>query len=142
MNNFPLLLEYGGERPTGVEVSPATAGPSSRTPQRDDPPRSKFLGNGETAKRRNGEHGNRVIVLKEGGMFVLRTFVDGEEQEVVKVPSAQMILDYVRATWSVGTKVQWIIIPRRPRTISSSPLVRRSLGEGGWLKRIPVGAHL
>jgi hypothetical protein len=60
------------------------------------------------------ENSNRLIVRKEGGLFVLRSFRAGQQLETVKAYSAQMTLDYVRGTWPVGTKVQWIIVPRTP----------------------------
>jgi hypothetical protein len=55
---------------------------------------------------------NKLIVRKEGGLFVLRSFRAGQQLETVKAFDAQMIIDYVNATWPVGTKVQWIIVPR------------------------------
>jgi len=63
--------------------------------------------------------GNRLIVRKEDGMFALRTFKNGKEIERVKAKEAQLILDHVRATWPVGTTVQWIIVPDRLAIIDS-----------------------
>lgn len=125
MNPQPSTNLEAGERPTEVEVRDAGL-LSSRTPQRHDPASFKF---------------NRLIVRKEGGLFVLRSFKDGHELECVKAVNAQQILDYVRSTWPVGTTIDWVIIPRAPRTITATYQLTAER-DRSWLKRIPVGSHL
>ena len=55
---------------------------------------------------------NQIIVRKEGALFVLRAFVNGSQRETVQALDAQIIVDYARATWPIGTKVRWIILPQ------------------------------
>ena len=126
MKSYPLLLEYGGERPTEVEVRTLTLSNTSRIPQRHDPPRS-----------------NRLIVRKVGGLFELRAFKNGSDTgELVKALDAQMIIDYVRATWPVGTVIDWVILPRNPgRTIMATYQLTAER-DHSWVKRIPVGARI
>ena len=54
---------------------------------------------------------NKLIVRKERGLFVLRAFRYGKEVECVKALDAQMIHQFVQATWPAGTVVNWIIVP-------------------------------
>jgi hypothetical protein len=117
MNSQPLTNSGGGERQTEVEVrsNPHT----SRTPQRHDPPLIPLA-----LPAPSGRSPYRLLVHKETGLFVLRTFHNGVEIECVKAMSAQMIQDYVRANWPVGTKVQWIIVPPF-RMISHRPFPDR-----------------
>lgn len=61
----------------------------------------------------NKNSDNELEVKKEGGLFVLRAMKDGEWLERVLAMNAQMIIDYVKATWPVGTIIQWKILPRR-----------------------------
>jgi hypothetical protein len=90
---------------------------------------------------------NKLIVRKEDGMFVLRAIRNGELLETVKAQNAQAIIDHVRATWPVGTKTQWIILPRqveggalrRPVRASFLPTANRSRS---WVVSPPTGARL
>jgi hypothetical protein len=54
---------------------------------------------------------HQLIVRKETGLFVLREFANGKCASVMKAMNAQMIQDYLGATWPVGTVAQWIIVP-------------------------------
>ncbi len=58
---------------------------------------------------------NKLIVKREGRIFVLRRIVNGQPIEVVKAMDSQMILDYVSGTWPAGTVVHWVIVPSNAR---------------------------
>ena len=53
----------------------------------------------------------QLFIRREGGLLVLRAFLNGEMMEWVKAINAQMMLDYLLENWPVGTRVEWVVMP-------------------------------
>ena len=128
--NFPLLLEYGGERTTGVEGEAETPNSQPLSP---------------VAMTRRVPRGNRLIVRRtSSGLFELRTFKNGRELECVHAMDAQMIVDYVAVTWPVGTVIDWVIVPAARKETAHRQFSdrKRYLARHTWLVAPPIGARL
>ena len=80
----------------------------------------------EPTKVRDDASPSKIIVLKETGGYVLREFAGQRVLVTVQAQTAQMIIDYIDATWSRGTKVIWrVAVPFR-RVARSSPVTRHT----------------
>ncbi len=55
---------------------------------------------------------NKIIVMREGHLLSARVINNGIVTETVKAANAQILLDWVRGEWPIGTTVNWIVRPQ------------------------------